>query len=493
MAICFSNRLLLSLIVPLALCQPGLAQTKPAAPTSRSPVPSIGAVELGDPFHLDEIGLSMKIPVGCRVESTQIGELKTAQIVAPDSSWLVNIQSPKVEGRRPTIKEAADRTIQLLQGSVGVMDAEQKIVLETRARLLERTDNLQINGRPAERFYVSIPRADNLQLVKGYTIFQPGGEGSSQFVVFELLVPEPKFAAAKGPYETSVATAEFLDPEVVSRDRGLAVRAGQELLRIVAAADYQQFLDSQERWYRLYKPASSGAAIDAEEIGYRGLKFWRGQRGEVESAKRKGAWTQADRQQGYLASVRGRVMTPQGPADSEAVYFMLPDRSEEAWSIRMVVRDRATGREIISASELGARTGQDLSVVVEQPGQPPRTLQPYFRSDGYISQIDMLLLPRIFSAKGVESDFAFYGYLPQLEGVSMRRDSVSKAGRGTNTVWTVETKLSEDASPQSAVYDHSGQTLRVTTADGMIWEPTELDPLLRLWQQKGLPTSQIKR
>ncbi|MBX3385907.1 MAG: hypothetical protein KF768_05000 [Phycisphaeraceae bacterium] len=477
------------LLITASIVSPSLAQPGSGGAQSR-PRPTTGAVELGEAFHIDEVGLSVRIPLGCRLESTRIGDIRTAQIMPADGGWIMNIQTPRTERGQTSLADAADHTIRLLQGSVGVLDPEQKVVLQTRARVLERSNNLRINDRDAERFYVSLPRADDVQLVKGYTIFQPS---PTQFVVFELIVPESSFGAAKGIYETSVATAKFLDAELVSQERGMAIRAGQELLRLVTPADYDRWLDGQERWYRLSRPAASGAAIDAEEVGYRGVKLWKGQRGEVDPRRNKAAWTRADRQQGFLASVRGRVMTPQGPADSEAVYFMAPDRSEEAWSIRMVLRDRASGRELVTAQELGARTMQDLNIVIEQSGQPPRTLKPYFKSDGYISQVDMLLLPRIFADQGVQSDFAFYGYQPQLEGVSMRRDRVSRAGRGTNVIWTVETNVSEDSPTQTGTFNHKGESLRVTTGEDMVWEPTDIEQLLRLWQQKGLPTSPIRR
>lgn len=477
-------------VVGLALWAAGAhAHGQPAGRPSGRPA-TTGAVELGDAFNLDEVGLTIRVPVGFRVESTRIGETRTAQFIPADAGWVMNIQTPRTERGQTTLADAADQTIRLLQGSVGVLDPEQKVVLETRARILDRTSNLVINERRAERFYISLPRADDVQLVKGYTIFQPS---PNQFVVFELIVPETKFGEARGVYETCVATARFEHAELVSQDRGLAIRTGQELLRTVVAADYDRWMDGRERWFRLHRPAASGAAIDAEEIGYRGVRFWKGPRGEIDPRKNKIAWTRADRQQGYLASVRGRVMTPQGPADSEAIYFMAPDRSEEAWCIRMAVRDRASGRELVTASELGARTGHDLSIVIEQSGQAPKTLQPYFKSDGYINQIDMLLLPRVFADKNVQSDFAFYGYQPQLEGVTMRRDHVTKSGRGTNTVWTVESKVAEDVAAQTGVYDHRGELLRVTTGDGLVWEPTEIEALQRLWQQKGLPTAPIKR
>jgi hypothetical protein len=403
---------------------------------------------------------------------------------------MINIQTPKTANPSATIKEAADQTIALIQGSVGIMDPEQKSILDTQARLLERTPNLSIHGVGAERFYLAVPRADGKPLVKGYTIFKPL---ANQFVVFELIVPESDFARSRPAYETSIATARFEDPKQVNLERGAAIRAGQDLLKLVTPEDYDQWFNGTERWFRLYRPAVTGSKADSQEVGYRGIKFWKGQRGEVDSTgTSRGSWTKVDRQQGYLASVRARLLTPQGPADSEAIYFMTPDRSEEAWMLRMVVRDAKSGTELIRAKEIGARSGKELNVVIEQSGQAPRTIQPFFQSAGYLTQVDLIALPRIYAAKQVESSFAYYVYQSQIEGVSLRRDRLTKSGKGTSIIWGLETNFTDDAPTQSSTFNAQGDLLSTTTSDGSIWEPVKLDDLKRLWEQKGLPTAPPK-
>ncbi|HPO93645.1 MAG TPA: hypothetical protein PL072_09270 [Phycisphaerales bacterium] len=479
-------KLLAAVLVLAVLPAVASAQDKPQR-RAGDPAP----VELADQlYNVDEVGLSIRLPLNSSVNTIYAGDVRTPQVIGPDAAYVINIQLPKTYNPKATIKEAADQTIALVQGSVGVTDPDQKMLLETQAKLLERIDNLQINDQPAARFYLSIPGTDKKTIVKGYTIFKPA---ANQFVVFELIVKEAGFAAAKRAYETSLATAKFLDPQAVTIQRGAAIKAGQSLLRMVSAGDMDQWFDNKERWYRLYAPAVTGSKQDAEEIGYRGVRLWKGRRGEVSSWTSKSAWTQADRDEGYLAAIRARVMTPQGPADSEAIYFLSKDRTSESWVLRLALRDRKTGKDLRTAREIGARTDKAMSVMIEQSGEPTRNLTPYFQSDGYLSQIEALLLPRIFATKMVESDFAFYAYQPQLEQVSLRRDRVTKTGRGTDAVWTVETNFTDDSPAQVSTYTAKGELISTTTGDGRVWEPVEPADLMRLWEAKGLPTAPIKQ
>lgn len=441
-------------------------------------------------YHLDEVGMSIRLPLDSVVNSTWAGDVRTPQVIAPGAEYVINIQMPKTANPKATIKEAADQTIALIQGSVGVVDPDQKTVLQTEAKLLDRTPNLKIGDQDAERFYLSIPAASGEPLVKGYTIFKPA---ANQFVVFELVVKEARFAKARRAYETSLATVTFVDPVQVSLQRGAAIRAGQELFKLVSDADMDAMCDGKERWYRLYTPAATASRGDAEEVGYRGIRLWKGQRGEIDPNSNRGSWSKTEREEGYLASVRARVMTPQGPADSEATYFLSKDKQRETWMLRMVLRDAKGQKELLTARELGGREGKEMTVSIEQTGQAPRSLAPFFQSDGYLSQVQVLMLPRVFATKQVESEFGYYTYQSQIEGVSLRRDRVNRAGRGTSTVWTVETSYSDDAPTQTSTYNAKGELLSTSTGDGRVWEPVELDDLKHLWEAKGLPTTTPRR
>lgn len=477
-------RLLVAIIACLCLIY---AESAAAAPRGTS---DPGVVPLEEnPFHLDEVGLSMQLPAGATVASTVIGGVRQAQIISLNAVWSCNIQTPKSGNEQATIKEAAEKTIALVQGSFGVMDPDQKTVLSTEAKLLDRIPNLRIGNQEAERFYITVPTRSGGQTVKGYTIFKPFG---NQFVVFELIAPMEAFAKARREYETSLATARFLAGADINADRGIAIRAGQSLLNSLTTADLDRYADGKERWYRLFRPPIKNAdKMSAEELGYRGIKVWKGQRGEVDAGfgGGRGAWGRADRQRGYLASVRARLMTPRGPADSEVVYFLSNDRQEETWVLRMVLRDME-GREMLTAKETGARSEKNLSVVIEQQGQAPRTISPFFESDGYISQLELLVLPRVIVDKNVQSDLAFYAYQSQSEAVSLRRDSPRKTEAPSGlALWEIETTFSSDAPTQTSKYTSAGELLSTSTGDGRVWEPATLDELQKLWEQKGLPTT----
>ena len=467
-----------------------LLATHPAGANPRQPAPPPGAVgttELSkDPFRLESVGLTMYLPAEATAEATRIGGKMTAQILPADRTWLMNIQTPQTSDPTSTIKEAADQTVALLQGAVGILDRNEVNVLETKAQILERVENLQLRGGPAERIYVSLPAVDGTRIVKGYTIFKPSDR---QFVVFELITPEPEFARAKGVYETTVATAEFVDPVALAANRGQSVKAGVALLSRLDPKDYEALLDGQERWVRLYVPAPSGSPRDAEEVGYRGMTFWKGYRGEVDPDRPRSRWTAIDRQEGYLVRVRARIIQGNDFLDSEGIYFMTPDRREETWSMQMAVRD-AGGKQIGLWREVGVRADSQMTVSVEQTGQPPRRVQPLIEGEGYLSQFEAFLLPRLMIRAGVETEFGFYTYRSESETISLRRDELSRDAGGT---WTIRTKFREDVPAQVSVYTEEGELVRTDRGNGQVVTPVQLRQLEELWRSKGLPTGPLQR
>ncbi len=471
--------------------------TPPAAPSTATPTPAKpnipaksanpGLVELADEaFHLDSVGLSIRLPTDTRAQATKIGDRASVQIMPTDNTWIINIQTPLTSNPNATVKEAADQTLALLQGSHGVVDPDQKNVMETQARLIDRTGHLLINQQPAERLYVTTPRTDATRLVKGYTIFKPAPK---QFVVFELIVPEPEFARVRGVYETTIATASFADPAAVAAARGALVKAGVALFAGFTPADYSAALDSQVRWYRLFKPAPGGADMDATELGYRGLKFFKGQRGEINPEKPRNRWTSADEQEGYMVFLQARVLDGADTIDTVARCFMTPDRHEEAWSVRMIKADKRA-KELGRWTETGARVADDLNVAVNGPGNDDRPIRPFIQGEGYLSQVESYLLPslllRAATKNRIQGDFGFYTYRSDSEAISLRRDTLARDPAAGGT-WTIATRFHEDSTPQRSTFTDKGDLIRTDLGDGRFWEPTDLKTLLALWQKKGLP------
>ena len=474
----------------------GAVQPPTGTPPKPAKQPSPSAVQLAEEvYHVDEVGLSMRLPADTMVEATRIGDRVTRQVAPSDATWIMNIQTPKTKNPEATIQQAMDDTVALIQGSVGVMDPDQKVVLETQAKIIDRVSNLKINGTAAERVYISVPRENSDRLVKGYTIFKAS---PTQFVVFELLVAESQFQKARPLYETSVGTAVFEGSEGESAARAAAIKSGAAFLATVTPDDYAAASgDGKELWQRLYRPAPSGSPADAEELGYRGVKFWKGKRGEIDPSRPKSTWSKTDQEDGWLVQVRGRLVIDKARvADTIGIYFMTPDRSEEAWSVRTAVRrrdgkpdpnakDREKAQEI-TAMETGARTGKELEILVKESGMAAERIKPFFQEEGYLSQFETFLLHRLLVAKRIQTEVGFYAYQSRTRKVSMRRDDVSREP-GTRGAWEIKTSYFDDTASQSSLYNERGELISAELGDGRVWEPVNPELLMHLWQQKGLP------
>lgn len=454
-------------------------------PPATKPAASNGVVTFAaEKFRLDSVGLELSLPEGATAQSTTIGGRATVQIRPLQSNWVLNIQTPLTSNPKATIEEAADKTVSLLQGSVGVLDPDQKTVLETEARILERSDNLQLAGGPTSRFYVTIPNTDRTRLVKGYTIFKPSAQ---QYVVFEFITSEVEFAKVKPVYEAVVATASFADSEAVMAERGVFIQAGEAFFSGLGEADYVAAMHNEKVWQRLYKPAATGTAMDAEELGYRGIRFWRGKRGEVDPGKAAKSYSKMEQEEGLLCSIEGRLAVQGKWADTRQVYYMKPDRSAEAWSIVTVVRD-ASGKQVAAATETGARDGTSLNIVTTEPGRPVENVSPPV-PEGYISQFEGFLLPRLLVRKKMQTTVGTYSW--SKTRISFRKDEVSRETAGRNGLWTIKTIFRDQDSGQTYTYNEKGDMIRGEIEGFGVWEPMAPEQLFRLWENKGLPTGKL--
>jgi hypothetical protein len=321
--------------------------------------------------------------------------------------------------------------------------------------------------------------------------------------MFELVTGSDTYERAKPIYELVVATTKFKDATVMNTDRALAIKNGVRIMSELSDADYLSAMGTKEQWQRLYQPAKTGSDDDAQEIGYRGLKFWRGRRGDVNPDLPMSKWTDADNQEGYLAKMTVRLLDNVGPAgaidkqrqntfiDTVAVYFMTTDRRDETWSVRMVKRD-VTGKELGKWTETGARLGNEVTVMVGESKDGGRPIRAPFDPEGYICQVESYLLPTIMVQAAIKQraemiEAGFYTYRTENESVSFRRD-ILKADPQRAGTWTMTSRIRDEGQPQTYVFNGKGDLIRTELADGRLWEPVEIEWLYKLWQRKGLPT-----
>ncbi|MGE4196965.1 MAG: hypothetical protein AB7G11_07565 [Phycisphaerales bacterium] len=456
----------------------------------------------------------MRIPVGAVSQASEVGARKTIQLLpgkgdrlVDDKAWLINISTTESSNPKTSIADSLDSIVAALEGAFGVKGSDGRIV-HTDVELIDRVDQLSIGGQRAGRVYLRVPGRDGTKIVKGYTVFNPV---SKQFLLLELITPNDALDRTRGTYETIVATAAFRASEEVNRERELAVATTTQILAALKPEDYLDAMGCQRgngsisdfTWQRLYVPAKSGDDLQAKELGYRGIQFWRGQRGEINPDLPKNRWTDVERQEGYLARLQVRLIDESSmgvqvgnkpPAavfvDSIGLYFMTPDRAQEALSIRLVKRD-AAGNELARWTETAARAGNEVTLVVGDPTERTRPIVAPFRPDGYLCQFETFLLPTILVKHAMqetqnEYEAGTYSYRSDGESVSFRRDIVSRDAdtRG----WTIATRIRDEPVSQTYVYDARGNHVRTELTEGRVWEPIEIGRLFDLWQKKRLPT-----
>jgi hypothetical protein len=489
--------LALFLLSSPTLAQPGTAPAAPV-PTHKSkptlPAPATGVITLSEEvYRLDSVGLAVRLPLGCVVTSSRVEGIQTVQIVPKESTWFIKIRTPMSTNPDTTIKQALDQSLTLVQGANAITEVKdhtnpenQNFYTEsTQAKLLERTDDLTLPGGPAGRAYLLTPgpRKDD-PLIDGYTIFKPT---PNQFVTFEFHCHGVDFQKLKGTYETVVAAATFENADSLRLARGAAIKSGTAFLAALAEHDYTDAMGSKETWQRLYKPSKTGLKVDDLEIGYRGIKFWRGKRGEINPSKPKTSWSRGDQQEGFLCQERTRVFQDKTIADAVSISFMTPDRSEEAWMIVTNVKD-GDGRDVGHATETGARNKAGMTILKTENKRPPTTINPPVPPEGYVSKFESMLLPQLMVNRKAQLDAGFYwwGDFMGSDGgcISFHKCALEQKG----ALWILTSSARESTQKAISTYNQKGDFVRSELANGdYVWEPTELPQLKHLWEEKGLP------
>ncbi len=438
------------------------------------------------PVRIESLGLTLFLPDGAGAQTVtqgQAGSVAT-QIVFPDASGFTAIHSKLSRDESLTLTQVTDELVEKMLTAAGKINAEGKLIKGTsRANIISRDANLDINGFPADRFYVEFPqvRKENPE-VRGYTVFKTA---PARFVIFELFTDLLKLDLARVNYETMISSAEFTDGQDIDIKRGSMIRAGVGALASLSAADYRDVMTaSGQRWERLYSPARSGDDLEAKEHGYRRLRTWVGRRGELDPSRKESTWSDADREQGFLLRIDALLLQDDIRVDSQATYFLSIDRNRESWTVRMSLRegDNPPNRW----EETGARDESSMVVRVEQNSSHPRVIKPLTQTEGYVSVLESYMMGPLLVKAGVPADFAFYAYESQGEKVSLRTDSASRPN-GADGPYKIVTRPREDGPSQTSYYRPDGSLIRIERPDGRVWEPIDFQRLVALWRAKGLP------
>ncbi|MFG0286438.1 MAG: hypothetical protein ACF8R7_18650, partial [Phycisphaerales bacterium JB039] len=184
----------------------------------------VGIELSAEPLHLASAGLTMRLPVDTQTQISEAGPVVSAVCVPPDQSWLLKVETRFSSNRELSAPQLAQTVLDQLRERYGrrgvsgeIISSEAKVLLQEEVRT---TEGAGVGGR----FYVSLPGAGGKpRQMRLYTIFQPR---PGAFVSFDMICLEPAYEEARQAYEVSVATAEFMDPALVTAARHSAMEAG---------------------------------------------------------------------------------------------------------------------------------------------------------------------------------------------------------------------------------------------------------------------------
>jgi len=453
--------------------------TLASAPTRAQPPADLAE----EPYRVDSIGLTIHLPVGSVVEETQVGATTRGfRAKAQDNTWLLTFSTRNSRDQSLTPDVVAESLIEGLLSRRTRRDSRTGRAVGSGTEIVDRQRGLQVGGRPADRFYASVPRVDGGELRTGYTIVQsiPG-----EFIIFQLDTTAEEFSRAKAITEAAIETARFRDPKQLASDRQSGLEAGESFLAAMTAEDFRTVIPAEPALFRVYRPAPGGAPADAEEIAFQFVSIWEGHRGELDPRKPKKRWAAVDHEPGFLVSVHARALDSGRIIDSESIFFLREDRETEAWAIRMIVKK---GEEEIGWTETGVREGDDIKVTVDVPSSSPVIKQWRKPELGYCSQVEAYLLPRLLVRAEATSPMRFYQYQSNGTDIALRSAHLQPAPDASEArVWTLISKRNEDAAEDTVTLDRDGAILRKRLGSGLMVTPTTREALDRLWRSKGLP------
>lgn len=494
------------------------APARAAEPPATAPAPasSLFVAELADrPVDVPGLNLSVRLPVGAVAESSGVGLDSRLNVKSsPDPAknlWLLQAFASVSRDATLTPAKVIDSIIEQRRNAQIAVNPATRRRMQVRA--FDRTDDLVINSAPAARVYLDIPEATNLPSA-GYTVFMPT---PGTFIIFQFDCPAANLEAARPIVETAIATTAFRDQRAENALRKHGINEAQHFLSSLTTRDLEAALLSQPVLMRLYQPKTGPAGNDLE-VGYQKITLRKGQAGEVSNTD-KFKWTRDDREFGLLAKVEARGLifppgveasavsaqaTPPEPlaiVDSVSIFWLSSDRANETGSVVNIVK-RADKADTYVQTFI--RRGQRLTVQTNAPAQPPKSQDYDKLPDGYISRVELALLPRLIALRAADPDnsensvFNFYSFDFTAGKLAMRRDEFTPnpaptAAPGVQTdaprpgwSWLSLPYEGQPDRQVTATLDAAGNTI-TRSADGVTTEPIEGPALLQLWKDRKLP------
>lgn len=437
--------------------------------------PPADASELAPtPLEADLLNFAMRVPTGTSVRIER----------GPSPSYLLAEASDNPRWRMRAASLRASKLATTAQSQCQDFLDELKAKGQQFAVLLDEPRT--VAGRQAHLFYISVPIEGGGSGISG-TLMVP--TGTDQYLVFSLVALEEGFARTRALLDKSFATLSLVDKSAVLDERATLLGRGEAIVASISSAALRATITKEPLFYRMWKPDEKGTP---QEVGYVIIRVREGKRGEVDASKAADSLKGDEAEAGLLALVDARVIVNNDAThtlDVQSRYFLVWDRSSEAWSMRSTQRQRANSR---SSAQTGVRSAPTTgaprpTVKVISASRDGMTRDPieWPVPPAYLSQAELVVLGQLMPrAEKVESiEFLDYAFDQRDQKLPQRRETWSR----TTTGWKLETRIGSSPEVLVQEFDKDGVRVRRVDADGTVTERITLEELRKLWNAKGLP------
>ena len=455
--------------------RPAEARVFSGVQTTPQATPPADASELAPtPLEADLLNFAMRVPTGTSVRIER----------GPSPSYLLAEASDNPRWRMRAASLRASKLATTAQSQCQDFLDELKAKGQQFSVLLDEPRT--IAGRQAHLFYISVPIEGGGSGISG-TLMVP--TGTDQYLVFSLVALEEGFARTRALLDKSFATISLVDRSAVLDERATLLGRGEAIVASISPAALRATITKEPLFYRMWKPDEKGAP---QEVGYVIIRVREGKRGEVDASKAVDSLKGDEAEAGLLALVDARVIVNNDAAhtlDVQSRYFLVWDRSSEAWSMRSTQRQRANSR---SSAQTGVRSAPTTgaprpTVKVISASRDGMTRDPieWPVPPAYLSQAELVVLGQLMPrTEKVESlEFLDYAFDQRDQKLPPRRETWSR----TTTGWKLETRIGSSPEVLVQEFDKDGIRMRRVDADGTVTERITLEELRRLWNAKGLP------
>lgn len=437
------------------------------------------------------IGLTTTLPLGARMSSYQISGAGVSSVELPGMAAIVNVSDRRLaEPKTPReIMDAIVRdnlaAVSAIKANPNTPEENQQLLDTAKGKLLSR-ETRQIGGWPVEVAHLRLAGLSGDDMARSYAIFMPT---STSVAIYEMQTTMRELEAAKPYFNLLIESTTIADPVAAEAERALGVEAGLAFIRSLEPRDYEAVINDlgkEWRYERFYRPAKSGADSDASELGYRRTRYSTGTRGDLRSKDERTGSSPEDRQKGYLVQQEIRLLLDDRIVDVSAGFFMTPDRTNEAWTIRQTIRPMVGGSRAAATHlvESAVRDRASMVITRSQGGKPLASVQPRIEGNGYVSRVEVYLMPYLMMHKDTVDALRFYAFNQNADTITLRSDELRPRPSGG---FEYVSRPGEDAPGQTVLFDRSGDPVRADLPGEQVWEPVTLRRLYDLWRDKGLP------